>query len=147
MEVNQDQNVSAPPERESGSEVDKEVMKAGDDEEEAAEPPSKKLKITEHISRNQNQKAFSKEEPKDECKEGEKIMGKQRKLAVSFIGLSPIRELKEEIKGKVEDRSEEEVYPGQLIPKEELKNEYGEGERNIRKSGLGSKITLLDCVF
>ena len=51
----------------------------------------------------------------------------------------PKEELKEDVKGEVEHHVEEEVYPGQLIPKEELKNEYSEGERDIGKPGLVSK--------
>ena len=125
MEVNQDQNG-----REPGNEVDQEVRKS--DDAEVAEPPSKKPKITERISRKQNPNVISKEELQDEYSEGKTRMGKQEKLF-------PKKELKEDVKGEVEHHVEEEVYPGQLIPKEELKNEYGEGERDIGKPGLVSK--------
>ena len=122
MGVNQDQN-----EREPGTEVDKEVRKS--DDAEVTEPPSKKPKITDHISRKQNPKAISKEQPEDEYSEGETRMDKQEKPF-------PKEELKEDVKGEVEHHVEEVVHPG---PKEELKNEYGEGERDIGKPGLVSK--------
>ena len=85
MGVNQDQN-----EREPGKEVDKEVRKS--DDAEVTEPPSKKPKITDHISRKQNPKAISKEQPEDEYSEGETRMDKQEKPF-------PKEELKEDVKG------------------------------------------------
>ena len=83
-----------------------------------------------------------KEELKEEYNEGKTIFGTHQKWEASVIGFVPLEEPKEEVKEETELSAREDLKPfsNASVAKEELKEEYSEGEQRQQKQKAFSGV-------